>query len=595
MKKKIFLYYIILTVIAVSVTVFFTSQTAQKYYKSEVRDKLVNSAMFIGSQISDELGKGQKVDYDAYAKKYSHILEQSSRSFNPDIKNKTRITIIDSDGKVLGESETDYSSMENHQNRKEVKDALGGSIGEDTRYSETLHIDFLYVSVPVKNAPIVVRASVPLVQLQNIDQIMWYYSIVGILIGLFITSLLALRFSGSITMPIKELTRVSKEISTGNYAKRSNINSHDEIGELANAFNDMASELERTVADLTEKNVRVDTIINSMSSGIVAVDHNYMIILANSIACELFGVKNGPGIVGLNVIELIRNTQINAQLKETIDKNIFLAKDIFAGLPHEKILRVHTSPIKSKHSSSKNSGGIIYIQNITSIKKLEQIRTDFVSNVTHELKTPLTSIRGFIETLRAGALKDQNVAEKFLEIIDIEAERLSMLINDILQLSEIEGKQKDTNITDSNLKMLIEETMAILQGMADKKNVYLTFEVDEKLNIHANRDRIKQMLINLIENGIKYNTEGGNVNIKAFRSEGKLTISITDTGIGIAAEHLSRIFERFYRVDKGRSRNMGGTGLGLSIVKHIVNLYSGDIKVNSELGKGTEFSVRLPV
>jgi two-component system phosphate regulon sensor histidine kinase PhoR len=206
----------------------------------------------------------------------------------------------------------------------------------------------------------------------------------------------------------------------------------------------------------------------------------------------------------------------------------------------------------------------------------------------------LTSIRGFIETLRGGAIDDREVSEKFLEIIDIEAERLYMLINDILQLSEIESRQKDTNVQKNKLKSIVDEVAPILQAAAEKKQVSLNINISDKIDITANRDRIKQMLINLVENAIKYNMENGKVNLQAFEARGKVIISVKDTGIGIAKEHLPRIFERFYRVDKGRSRSMGGTGLGLSIVKHIVNLYNGDIRVNSEPGKGTEFVIELP-
>jgi two-component system phosphate regulon sensor histidine kinase PhoR len=301
----------------------------------------------------------------------------------------------------------------------------------------------------------------------------------------------------------------------------------------------------------------------------------------------MFGIKDKPDVIGTRIIELIRNNQINHLLGETIEKNAPLTNEIIIGSPEDKVLRIYTSPVKSQDSKGINSGGIVFIQDITNIKKLEQIRTEFVSNVTHELKTPLTSIRGFIETLRSGALNDKEVADRFLEIIDIEAERLYMLINDILQLSEIETKQKDSNIDSYSLKSIVEETISILQGVADKKSVELKYDIGDSITIVANRDRIKQLLINLIDNSIKYN-------IRALKSEGKIIITVKDTGIGMAKEHLPRIFERFYRVDKGRSRNMGGTGLGLSIVKHIVNLYSGDIKVNSELGVGTEFIVRFP-
>lgn len=584
----------ILIVIGLSVTGFFISELSQKFYTHEVEDNLKNSATLIQYQLSDEATKGAKINFDQAAKKYADLLNTSSDIASTQLDLRTRITFIDLNGNVVGESDTNYKSMENHSNRKEVKEAIEGKIGEDIRFSKTLNIDFIYIAVPIKSSQVVVRISVPLRQVKDIDKIIWYYTIVGILAGLILSALLALRFSSSIIRPVNELINLSKEISRGNYSKQVGIKSKDEIGQLSETFNEMGTKLEKTVADLIDKNVKVDSIMDSMTNGIIAVDTNYRVILINSIASELFGLKYGPGLLGINIIELIRNNQINIFLKETIEKNTSSVNDIIIGSPDEMILRVHTNPIKSKNADSVNSGSLAFIQDITNLKKLEQIRTEFVSNVTHELKTPLTSIRGFIETLRSGAINDKEVAEKFLEIIDIEAERLYMLINDILQLSEIETKQKDSNIASHNLKSVIDETLSIMQGTAEKKNISLSCEVDINVNIFANRDRIKQMLINLVDNGIKYNHENGQVHVRAFKNEGKITISVKDTGIGMSNEHLPRLFERFYRVDKGRSRDMGGTGLGLSIVKHIVNLYSGDIKVSSELGVGTEFIIRLP-
>lgn len=585
----------VLIVIGASITGFFTSELTQRFYKTEVEEKLKNTAILLQHSISEEIDSGMQIDYNRIARTYAEVLKQSAPAGNGSDSINTRITFIDFGGNVIGESQTDYHTMENHLNRKEVREAIQGKIGEDIRPSQTLKMDFLYVAVPLKNARLVVRVSVPLIQLNKIYETIWWYTIISILAGLLLTALLALKFSSSITSPVKELISVSREISRGNYAKRVELKSTDELGQLADTFNEMALTLEKTVADLIDKNVKVDSIINSMTAGVVAVDRKYRIMLINAIACEIFGIKNKADTIETNIMECIRNHQINNFLSETIEKDISLIHEIVVGAPEDRVLRVQTSPIKPKDGRSSNSGGIIFIQDVTNIKKLEQIRTEFVSNVTHELKTPLTSIRGFIETLRAGAINDRHVAENFLEIIDIEAERLYMLINDILQLSEIETKQKDTNISTHGLKSVIEETVSILQGVADKKNIRLSCEGDESIQIIANRDRIKQMLINLIDNGIKYNVENGSVHIKAFRVEGKVVLSVKDTGIGIAKEHLSRIFERFYRVDKGRSRSMGGTGLGLSIVKHIVNLYSGDIKVASEPGKGTEFIISLPV
>jgi len=584
----------VLIIIGVSITGFFTSKLAQKFYRYEVEERLVNLASLIQYQIQQNISKGDRIDFDRAAKDYAQILNRYANS-NSDLQDlNARVTFIDFDGRVIGESQASYLEMENHLNRKEIKEAIQGKVGSDSRFSNTLKVEFLYVAVPLNTSRAVVRVSYPLVQIKKINELIWYYAIAGILAGLLFTMLLALKFSESLTQPINELIAISREISLGNYSKRVNIKSKDELGQLADTFNEMAEKLEKTVADLKDKSLKADSVMDSMTNGIVAVDTDFRIILINSIACEMFGIKNDSEVIGTNILESIRNRQINNYLRETIEKNVSTVNEITLASPDGKVLRVYTNPIKPRESSGPNSGGIISLHDITNIKKLEHIRTEFVSNVTHELKTPLTSIRGFIETLRNGAINDREVAEKFLEIIDIEAERLYILINDILQLSEIESKQKDTNIYTYNLRSIIEEVMSILEGMATKKGVELSFDTDKRIKINANKDRIKQMLINLIDNAIKYNVKGGKVLVKAFKSEGRIIITVKDTGIGIPPEHIPRIFERFYRVDKGRSRSMGGTGLGLSIVKHIVNLYNGDIKVISEPGAGTEFIVQLP-
>lgn len=564
LKKKIFFYFVILAIVGVSVTGFFISQLAQKYYKYEEQDKLASIAKIIQYQLISESTQNGLPDLNSFASKYADILNEDVFDKNKPADMDIRITFIDLSGKVVGESDANFEQMENHLDRNEIRQALKGELGVDIHYSKTLNTHFLYTAVLIEPLKVVVRVSTPMVQLRNIDKIIWKYALVGIIAGLLLTSVLALKFSGYVTNPIDK------------------------------RLNAMNTELEKTVSDLMDKNVKVDAIINSMVNGVVAVDNKFKVMLINSKACEIFNIKNNPGILGINIIELVRNRQINTYLTDTLQNNTPHSGEVLLGAPNDRILKVHTAPIKSKDNISLNSGGILIIDDITNIKKLEQIRTEFVSNVTHELKTPLTSIRGFIETLKSGAIEDKAVAKKFLDIIDIEAERLYMLINDILQLSEIETRQRDSNLAPHNLKGIVEEVVSILQGVADKKNISLLWDVEENIKIIANRDRIKQMLINLIDNGIKYNTEGGKVSIKAFKSEKNIVISIKDTGIGIAQEHISRIFERFYRVDKGRSRNMGGTGLGLSIVKHISNLYNGDIKVNSEPGKGTEFIIRIP-
>ncbi|MCX7842173.1 MAG: cell wall metabolism sensor histidine kinase WalK [Clostridia bacterium] len=596
MRFKIFIHYMVLVIIGVSITGFFSSQLAQKYYTAEVEGKLRSMALLIQANIAGEHANGRAVNYDALAKYYSSVLKAASETNQTESPKAVRITFIDKNGKVLGESEREIEGMENHLDREEVREALRGKLGHSIRFSATRHENCLYIAAPVDSTEVVVRTSVALVQLKSINKAIWFYSITGIIFGLILTALLAFRFSSSLINPIKELIDKSRYIAMGDYSQHVNISKmpKNELMLLATSFNEMALKLEKTMSEMIDKSIKVEGIIDSMPSGIIAVDNSYKIIHLNSIAAETFGISNTEEVIGTKIIEVVRNNQINKQLQDSIEKNISLVNEIILSLPQDKVLRIYTNPLKPKNSESLNSGGLLFIQDVTNIRKLEQIRTEFVSNVTHELKTPLTSIRGFIETLRSGAIDDREVAERFLEIIDIEAERLYVLINDILQLSEIESKQKDTNISTYSLKPIIEEIFSILQGTADKKGIKLSCNIDESLKIIANKNRVKQMVINLVDNAIKYNVDNGRVDVLAYKAEGKIVISVKDTGIGIPAVHLPRIFERFYRVDKGRSRNMGGTGLGLSIVKHIVNLYNGDVKVNSEPGIGTEFIISLP-
>lgn len=598
MKSKIVKYTIFLVIIAITITGIFTSALARYFYKYEVQNSIENTAVLLVHQINEETSRNKNIDYDKLAKNYAKLLNEKPTAIES-FSFFTRITIINFNGTVLGESDSNINGMQNHLDRKEVKEAIEGKMGTDERFSETLKVTYLYVAFPIKEYNIIVRVSIPLYQLNSINKAFFFYTVIGILVGLMLTVMISFKLSKVMTEPIRQLINTSKEIAGGNYKKRVNISSKDEIGQLAHTFNEMADKLDETLSGIMDKNVRVDTVINSMRDGIIAVDTEYKILLINTIACDIFGVKHGPGIIGKNLIQITRNAKVNSILIDTIKNNHPLTDEIMMFSPlknTDNIYKIYTNPIKNTDTiKSVNSGGVITLHDVTSVKKLEQIRTEFVSNVTHELKTPLTSIRGFVETLRNGAIEDTAVATKFLDIIDIEAERLHTLINDILQLSEIEVMRKDDNIRENNLGSIIDEVILILGTAAQKKGVKLEVEADENINLLVNKNRIKQMLINLVDNAIKYNVENGIVRIRASKANGKTMISISDTGIGISEKHHSRIFERFYRVDKGRSRNMGGTGLGLSIVKHIVNLYNGDIRVISKAGQGTEFIIQLPL
>jgi two-component system phosphate regulon sensor histidine kinase PhoR len=435
--------------------------------------------------------------------------------------------------------------------------------------------------------------------IQQLKHSILNFAIIALLAGIFLSYILSVVFSSRTIKPINQIISFSKDISNGNYKSRISIKPKDEMGELADALNKMVSTIDSTIADLKDKNTKFDSVMSSMTDGVIAIDNNKNIIFLNPASCKLLGISDANFAIGKNVMLIVRNRQINQVLEAALEDNSSSVAEISVGIQNEQTFRVYATPIKSYANENSNSGSLLTITDITNLKKLEQIRSDFVSNVTHELKTPLTSIRGFVETLKTGAVEDQNVARKFLDIIDIEAERLSSLINEILQLSEIESRNEDINLSTNFICDIVEETVSVLNDSASKKGVTINVDCDENIKIYANRDRIKQLFLNLIDNAINYNVDGGQVFVKVFRERNKalnnVYINIRDTGIGIEGTHLNRIFERFYRVDRGRSRNMGGTGLGLSIVKHIVYLYNGDIKVYSQPNKGTEFKIRLPI
>lgn len=564
MKKNIFIYFIILIIFAITVTGFFINQQVQKNYGIEVENNLIQLTKVLGSNV-DSMNNDSSLDYNKLAGKYADLIGKPENYISPNLGQNTRVTFITRDGTVLGDSAADYHTMENHLNRKEVQTALQGETGIDTRYSNTLKVNYMYSAELIPSKNIIVRVSVPLINLQRIDRQIWLITVIGILMGLILAGILAMKFSSNIVTPIdRHIQKINKKL-------------YD------------------TVDDLKDKNIKMDAILNSMKNIIIAVDSDNRVTSFNSSASEFFASNNTGQITGRSIIELVRNYQINDFLTDTLQNNKINTGEIHISSPFDMILKITTAPIQSKDDDKLASGAILVMEDITNIKKLEQIKTEFVSNVTHELKTPLTSIKGFIETLKDGAIEDKEIAGQFLDIIDIEAERLTILINDILNLSEIETKQQDSNISKHQINEITDALIPVMENVAVKKNIHITWDIDKKIKVEVNKDRIKQLLINLIDNAVKYNIENGQIFVTIKRNTSGVEMSVRDTGIGIAEENLSRIFERFYRVDKGRSRSMGGTGLGLSIVKHIVHLYNGSIKINSTVGEGSEFIITLPV
>lgn len=574
MTKKLLLTYIFIIAIVCLIIGYTSISTSQKYLENQIRNGFIKDINLLSDILQNQFESDKLLEF---TKHYSNLMG-------------FRITLINLDGSIIADSDID--NLENHSKRTEFQQALQNNLGFSIRYSETLGTNYLYYAKKINynSTNLVLRISSPLLDLRNLKTDILNLSMGGIILGLIVSIVVATLFSNIFSTAIKQLTLAVEDVSKGNYDKKIDINSNDEIGKLADAFNLMARELKYTVLQLKDRNIKLESILNSINSGLIAIDADYNIMLLNHLSYKFLGINDG-NLINRNFYEVVQNKSVLNLLNKSTVNNEYAVEEINHN--NLKILRISANPIIN--TDSKGIGTVLLIEDITQIKKLEQIRSEFVSNVTHELKTPLTSIKGFVDTLKNGAIEDFDIAKHFLDIIDIEAERLYKLIQEILTLSEIETRDKDINMAEIQIDILINSVKKILQPLADKKGIKLEFVVESgMINLFCNKDRIIQLLINLIENSIKY-TEQGCVKAEFKNNSNILVITIEDTGIGIPEQSIPRIFERFYRVDKGRSRKAGGTGLGLSIVKHIVILYNGKIEVQSKLGEGSIFKVNLPI
>lgn len=503
--------------------------------------------------------------------------------FNKELeKIDIRITYISKDGNVLFDSQKDSESLENHSSRIEFMEALKNGEGSSTRYSESLKKEMIYYATRLSNGNIIRSAvSIDTIKYNNKGYAKYYFLVLVVVIALSI--LLTSRLTGIILTPINQLQFITSRMARGELHRRVTVNTNDEIGQLGRTFNYMAEMLQLKINESTDKQNRIEAILKSMDSGVVAVDTKHRIIIMNPYAKKIFGIQDD--IIGKNLMDHIRDFELDS----IFDNNDNNFKEIKILWPQERDLRIKTADILNNGSLI---GTVAVIQDITDIKKLEHMRTQFVANVSHELKTPLTSIKGFAETLKF--VKDEEKKQKFLDIINDEAERLTRLINDILTLSSIE---QNINVVEEEFSIndVINNVILMMRSAAETKDIELKANINDKVNLVGDSDKFKQMMINLIENGIKYSEKGAHVDINTIIKDDNLILEVEDSGYGIPESDITRIFERFYRVDKARSRANGGTGLGLAIVKHIVIGFNGSIKVDSTIGVGSKFTITLPI
>ncbi|MGA2916171.1 MAG: ATP-binding protein [Sedimentisphaerales bacterium] len=585
-KRLIWHLYPVFLIIIVAVllaAVLYTSHFFRIFYYNQIANDLNIRARIIKYQIEPMIKSGSFSEIEMVCKSLGAA-------------GASRITIILPDGRVIGDSDKNPAIMENHSDRAEFKTALKGDLGKSVRFSDTLGKKMMYLAIPIRQdnkTLAVVRTSVPVTiidnELTNLHKkILW----TGIVIAVC-SAAASWVVSKRLTRPIEQMTETAQNFASGDFEHRLAIPDTTELAELAYTLNEMAQQLAGRIETITRDKNETQAILSSMIEGVLAVDYEGHIVSINNAAAELLKI-NKTDAHGKNIEEIVRNPQFIEFVKNTLTEKQPAEADISLTNNGGHFLRLHGTALTD--SKEQKTGAVIVLHDITRIRQLEEIRSDFVANVSHELKTPITSIKGFVETLLEGVVKDPVQVRRFLNIIAKHSERLDAIINDLLALSRLEedDEKRKLSFEEHHLKPVLASAIELSKVKAEQKSITVELVCSEEITAKINSALVEQAVINLIDNAVKYSPENSTVIVNAQKTPNDIVIKVIDQGCGIERQHLPRIFERFYVVDKARSRKLGGTGLGLAIVKHISNVHGGNVTVESSPGSGSSFTIHLP-
>lgn len=509
-----------------------------------------------------------------------------------------RITFITPDGEVIYDSRAEEMTLENHLDRPEIQQIIQGEadVGVYDRTSESTGEVLYYTATAVSSEEGellgFLRLSKNVEEMAGLTEQMVQVLAVFMLISILVALLFTNYWTKKISDPIEKMKHLTERLSMQDYSSRYSSHSYGEIDDLGQSINLLATNLNQQVQEINENEARLRELINHLVIGVMVVDTEGHITMVNPAMNEILG-EDLHGKIGDSFDEALHSTTLVELIKKTINKKTSQNKETELFYPEEKIVDTNVIPIFNQQKESFNH--IVLLYDITEIRRLEKVRTDFVANVSHELRTPITAIKGFAETLLDGALKDEDVLVEFLEIIYKESTRLDLMVQDILQLSKLEKHKVTTVVQKVKVKEVTEEVLKIVHQKTKLKNLSIEVVEEIPVTLEIDRDQLKQIFLNLIGNAIVYTPEGRKITVTLSQVETEAVLSVADTGVGIPKESQSRVFERFYRVDKARSRNAGGTGLGLAIVKWLVENNDGHISLESEENKGSTFTVRLPL
>jgi two-component system phosphate regulon sensor histidine kinase PhoR len=580
---KIYLAFLVIILLSIAAVAIYASSTLKKFYLHTTARDLEVRARLVENKVAVH-----------FTPENWSLLDNHCKTLGKTVS--TRITLLLPSGEVLSDSEEDPKKMDNHARRPEIKEALSGHVGMSTRYSQTLQKEMMYVAIPViQEGTIIgaVRTSIPTTEIDTVlGTIFWKIALGGVIMIIFAAGV-SLYVSRRISQPLEEMKRGAQRFAEGDLSHRLLVPDSEELGGVAYALNQMAHQLDEKIRVTTEQRNELEAILSAMREGVLAVDSEERILALNKAAGSLLGIDIVTS-KGHTIQEMIRNADLQR----------FLSKILTGQGPTEDEIILHGFETKSIQASGnvlydidgRKIGAVVVLNDITRLRRLEDIRREFVANVSHELKTPITSIKGFIETLSEGAIDDKENARKFMEIIAQQADRLNAIIEDLLSLSRIEqeAERGEIPLTEENLGRILEAAILYYETRAGERNIRVTLNCSDEVRVKANSRLLEQAVGNLLDNAIKYSEPGGAVEVEIIKDENEIAIKVSDHGCGIAPEHIPRLFERFYRIDRARSRELGGTGLGLAIVKHIAQAHGGQVTVESTLGKGSTFTLHLP-
>ncbi len=575
--------YLLIILVSLGGVTWFALTSLQTFFIQRTAIDLETRARILVAQVADRL---QPVDAVALGRICRRVGQDTD----------TRVTIIAADGTVMADSDEEPSRMENHSSRPEVLQALAGGVGRSERFSSTQGQRMMYVALPLLegvDAPFaVLRVSIPLTAVESQVRTLF----VDVLIGGFFSALLALALaflvSRRISRPVEQLRSGAEKFSAGDLQHRLEVPGPAELAELARTLNQMAAQLQERIDAVISQRNEFETVLASMVEGVVAIDLQGRIMSFNAAFARMLAAPSGS-VKGRDIHEIIRDRSFHQLLAEALAQNRLVQGDFVVRQPVERVFDTHCVPLAGFAEAP--AGTLVVLHDVTRMRRLENVRQDFVANVSHEIRTPLTAIKGFVETLMQAA-EDPEERRRFLGIIQRHVNRLNDILEDLLALARLEqrGEKAAVILEATPLRGVIETAAQLVQWKADARGVRLALDCAPEITVRVDATLLEQALINLIDNAVKYSPDNETVHVVAVQADDELQIRVRDHGPGIPQKYQPRIFERFFRVDKARSRKVGGTGLGLAIVKHISQVHGGRVTLESSSGRGSTFTIHLP-